>query len=176
MAKRKNHLQASPLFLSAGLVAVMVFAIIIGVSQVNQTQITSSTAQEVTGNVQPQTNPQSPESGSGCTLYVNDPSPSSGQVKSYLSVVCSKVYPEIVWVSVASGGKTGIYADGKFIPGSDSSADCRNCSTLGKTISAYLWSGTYTYCAWATVDERDPYYVLYSQGPKRSTNCITVKH
>ncbi len=47
MAKKVNHFHASPAILSVGLLAVMAFAMVIGISQVMQTQTTNSNAQEM---------------------------------------------------------------------------------------------------------------------------------
>lgn len=49
MSKRINHLHASPLILSIGLLVLIAFALVIGLSQLNQTQTTGSKAQETAG-------------------------------------------------------------------------------------------------------------------------------
>ncbi len=167
----KSHFHASPVILGAGLVVVMVFAIIVGVNQLNSNQDIRSKAEGLVGNVQPQTGTQNPEDtkSSGCTLYVNDPYTSGNSVYSYSYVTCTKNYS-----SMNMCGQ--IYIDGIGPTGGICQANpaCANCSILAGTAKTTLKSGKHTYCSWFTTNEYGT--TQYTQGPKRSNNCITVTH
>ena len=174
MAKKINHLHASPVFLSLGLLAVMTLTIIIGVSQIKQNQITSSEAKKLSGQSAVQT----------CSLNTHDPVPSINKtvVGRSIASFCKESVIKTVhkdWIHALdttsnSPNKICTCLWKKGAIKSCSPADCK--ADFRESDAATGWSllkGTYTYCNWGRVTW---YFSSGGSGTKvaRSANCITL--
>ncbi len=178
MTKKINHLHASPVFLSLGLLAVMAFAIIMGVSQINQSQITSSEAKKLSGQTAAQK----------CTLNTLDPrNPSKSKdtvVGESIASSCTESIIKTVhkdWIHASNTTSnspnkicTCLWKKGAIT--SCSPQDCKANPQQSDAVKSWLLlKGTYTYCNWGRVTW---YLSSGGSGTKvaKSAHCITLTH
>ncbi len=134
MAKRSSHLHASPLVLSLGLLAVMAFAIIAGVSQLNNNQDARSRAAEL----------DTKTTMSDCNVISSSPyqEPGTVRVHGHGYVWCNTIKTTLTFFAsyITVDGQPGTTV---FYP---SGGNCTNCKSLnwdGYVTKSY---GTHVYC------------------------------
>ncbi len=171
MTKRTNHLHAGPVVLSLGLLAVMAFAIIVGVSQVNQNQDVRSRAAELNSDSATSTN---------CTLqavkpnrYWNNPS----QVNFVANWSCSTH----VQRKITSWDLWGTHDGIAYTKDNDCQlhpSDCNWYFDYGASFEGQrtLFKGTHTYCAWSEIWWLDNNNNPHHLGPTRSAVCTSLTY
>ncbi len=159
MAKRKSSFHASPGLLGLGLVVVMALVIILGVSQVNNSQVVRSRASEIDSrtSVSCSLSPLKPQKDTSIAIDVDF----------FGGFTCSS--PVTITKYLLWGTHDGI----AYLPETGCTSSCY-------TNDYYTWykktmiTGTHTYCSWAQVWWTQADGSHHTLGPKRSPNCTTL--
>ncbi len=155
MAVKKNR--HSPL-LAIGLLAVMAFAILLGVTQINQTQVIQNRAQETA---------QQPAGASDCTGTVNSPywNPDNNRVEAKITSTCTVTEQTITnWgqIAIDSGTYRLLYT-----------GRCLTCKTTTTYATIGKMTGTHIYCSYAQVLWTTLNNYGYD-GPRLAGGCKTL--
>lgn len=180
MAKRKQ-LHASSVILSLGLLTVMTFAIVLGISQIRKQQITSSSASSLKW-----------WRDGPCDVFVDNPhdGDNRGIYGFAYTQGCDKNIKSATmrtWISankVVKSETTGQITNSTNVfdkcPGGRLNTICQYAKWIGTTVYGVMWgnkyfklSGTYKYCTWAKVAWVKSDNTVGSSGYIRSTDCKT---